>query len=138
MAVKKPETTAASPAGNPNNPAELAAENRAASAEAATAEAAAEGRLPESMALSNPEPATEMESPSGAFIEPDIKAAIPVDHPAIDNNPRAGTSAVQNGGDFNDPQRRHPSDPDFAGQGLDLSVYGSAVAGGSKDEAKDK
>lgn len=94
-------------------------------AEVATARAADENRLPETMAVTNPAPATEMESPSGAFIEPEIKQAIPTDHPAIDNNPRAGTSAVQNGGDFNDPRRVHPSDPGFVGQGLDLSVYGT-------------
>lgn len=98
---------------------------RAASAEAATAKAQDEGRLPQTMAVTNPAPATEMDSASGAFIEAEIKKAIPVEHPAIENNPRAGTSAIQNGGDFNDPVRRHPSDPDFAGQGLDLSVYGT-------------
>jgi len=83
-------------------------------AEDATAKAEAEGRLPETMALTNPAPATEMDGASGAFIEPEIKAA------------REGTSALQNGGDFNDPRGRHPSDPNFAGQGLDLSVYGKA------------
>jgi len=35
------------------------------------------------------------------------------------------TTVVQNGRDFNDPVRRHPSDPDFVGQGLDMSVYGT-------------
>jgi len=103
------------------------AERQVAAAEEATARAEEEGRLPTEMAVTNPAPATEMESPSGAFIEPEIKQAIPVGHPAVDNNPRAGTSAVQNGGDFNDPRRRHPSDPEFAGQGLDLSVYGKAA-----------
>lgn len=98
---------------------------RAASAEAATAKAKDEGRLPQTMAVTNPAPAAEMDAASGAFIEPEVKNAVPVDHPAIENNPRAGTSAIQNGGDFNDPVRRHPSDPDFAGQGLDLSVYGT-------------
>lgn len=93
-------------------------------AEDATQKADEANRLPESMAVTNPAPATEMDSASGAFIEPEIKAAIPVDHPAIENNPREGTSAVQNGGDFNDPRGRHPSDPNFAGQGLDMSVYG--------------
>lgn len=101
---------------------------RAEAAEQATAQAAEEGRLPETMAVTNPAPATEMDSASGAFIEPEIKQAIPVDHPAIENNPRAGTSAIQNGGDFNDPRRRHPSDPEFAGQGLDLSVYGDTAS----------
>lgn len=108
-------------------PEQVAEENRvkrAEAAEAATEKAKDENRLPETMAVTNPAPATEMDSASGAFIEPEIKAAIPVDHPAIENNPRAGMSAIQNGGDFNDPVRRHPSDPDFAGQGLDLSVYG--------------
>ncbi len=110
-------------------PEQVAEENRkkrAEAAEKATATAKKEGRLPESMAVTNPSPATEMDAASGAFIEPEIKRAVPVDHPAIDNNPRAGTSAIQNGGDFNDPRRRHPSDPDFVGQGLDLSVYGDA------------
>lgn len=101
---------------------------QAAAAQAATDKAADAGKLPESMAVTNPAPATEMDTASGAFIEPEIKAAIPVEHPSIENNPRAGTSAIQNGGDFNDPRRRHPSDPDFAGQGLDLSVYGDAVS----------
>ena len=104
---------------------EKAAREAEEQAQAATDRAASENRLPESMAVTNPAPATEMESPSGAFIEPEIKQALPTDHPAIDNNPRAGTSAVQNGGDFNDPRRVHPSDPGFVGQGLDLSVYGT-------------
>ena len=100
---------------------------RVEAAEAATKRAEEEDRLPESMAVTNPAPATEMDSASGAFIEPEIKKAIPVDHPAIENNPRRGTSAVQNGGDFNDPRRRHPSEEGFAGQGLDLSVYGKGA-----------
>lgn len=105
----------------------------AAKAEQATEAAAAAGRLPETMAVTNPPPASEMESLGGGFIEPEIKAAIPTDHPAIDNNPRAGTSAVQNGGDFNDPRRMHPSDPNFLGQGLDLSVYGVGETKKSED-----
>lgn len=125
MAAKKPSTAAAKPADATEQVAEQDAAKRAEAAEAATAQAKEEGRLPETMAVTNPAPATEMESPSGAFIEPEIKEAIPTEHPAVDNNPRAGTSAVQNGGDFNDPRRRHPSDPDFVGQGLDLSVYGT-------------
>jgi len=124
MALKKPATPAADATDNAAKTAEQETAKRVDAAETATAKAKDEGRLPETMAVTNPAPATSMESPSGAFIEPEIKAAIPVDHPAVDNNPRAGTSAVQNGGDFNDPHRRHPSDPDFAGQGLDLSVYG--------------
>lgn len=125
MASKKAATPAAPAAATPEQVAEQEAAKRAEAAEAETAKAAAEGRLPETMVVTNPAPATEMESPSGAFIEPEIKAAIPVEHPAVDNNPRAGTSAVQNGGDFNDPRRRHPGDPEFEGQGLDLSVYGA-------------
>lgn len=132
MAAKKP--AAANAANTTEKVAEQEAAKRADAAEAATARAEEEGRLPETMAVTNPAPATEMESPSGAFIEPEIKKAIPTDHPAIDNNPRAGTSAVQNGGDFNDPRRRHPSDPDFAGQGLDLSVYGSRESDAAKGE----
>jgi hypothetical protein len=40
---------------------------------------------------------------SGAIVEPSIKSAIDVDHPAVDNNPRAGTTVRQNQTDFNDP-----------------------------------
>jgi hypothetical protein len=79
------------------------------------------------MAVTNPAPASTMESPSGAFIEDEIKNSIPVDHPAVDNNPRQGTSAVQNGADFNDPMRRNPADRDFVGQGLDPTPYGDAA-----------
>lgn len=143
--AKKPSTTAAHPSvaapekasATVTDPASLptseptaadqdavVAKQRAENAQRETDKAAEEGRLPESGAVTNPAPATEMESPSGAFIEDEIKAAIPVDHPAIDNNPRQGTSAVQNGGDFNDPRHLDPNDPEFAGQGLDRSVYG--------------
>lgn len=90
-----------------------------------TAEAPAEGQpLPETMAIADPAPATEVDAASGAVVEQEIKDAIPLDHPAVDDNPRKGTTAIQNGGDYNDPRRLHPSDPDFAGQGLDMSVYG--------------
>jgi hypothetical protein len=85
-------------------------------------------QLPETSAIDNPAPATEMESPSGAFIEPEIKQALDVDHPAVDNNPRAGTTAVQNGQDFNDPARRTPQDRDYVGQGLDPTPYGKSAA----------
>jgi hypothetical protein len=124
---KKTATEAESPADAVARSAEKTAERRAKAAEEETAKAEEEGRLPETMAITNPAPATEMDSPSGAFIEPEIKASIPVDHPSIDNNPRQGTSAVSNGADFNDPNRRDPTDPKFAGQGLDLSVYGDAA-----------
>lgn len=116
----------------PEHAAEEKRDERAEAAEQATAKAEHEGRLPETMAVTNPAPATEMDAASGAFIEPEIKKAIPVDHPAIENNPRAGTSAVQNGGDFNDPIRRHPSDPGFTGQGLDMSVYGKPATSEKK------
>lgn len=42
---------------------------------------------------------------SGAFVEPEIKSRIDVDHPAVDNNPRAGTTVNQNRIDFNDPTK---------------------------------
>jgi hypothetical protein len=40
---------------------------------------------------------------SGAVIEADALKEIDVDHPAVDNNPRAGTTVRQNKIDFNDP-----------------------------------
>jgi hypothetical protein len=40
---------------------------------------------------------------SGAVQEPTVTKAIDVDHPAVDNNPRAGTTEAQNRIDFNDP-----------------------------------
>lgn len=104
---------------------ERLADEKVKRAQDATNKVEKENRLPESGAVTNPAPATAADMvPGGAFIEPEIRDAIPVNHPAIDNNPRAGTSAVQNGADFNDPYHRHPSDPDFAGQGIDRSVYG--------------
>lgn len=129
------EQTSSTPAAVQPDPgpaaSERAAEDADAKAKAAaaeTAKAADEGRLPETGAVTNPAPATQMESPSGAFIEQEIKDAIPVDHPAVDNNPRAGTSAVQNGADFNDPFMNDPNSPDFVGQGIDRSVYGGVQA----------
>lgn len=92
-------------------------------AEAETAKAAAENRLPENTAVTNPAPAATMDPASGAFVEPAILEGVPADHPSVENNPRKATSAVQNGQDFNDPIR-DPDDPAFVGQGLDLSVYG--------------
>ncbi len=47
-------------------------------------------------------PATKQEA-SGAVIEPTI-ATLP-DHPAVDANPRAGTTVDQNRADFNDPTK---------------------------------
>lgn len=86
---------------------------------------------PESMAVESPAPATEMTEASGAIVEPEIKKAVPLDHPAVDSNPRAKTTAVQNGADFNDPIRRRPDEPDFAGQGLDPTPYGDAAKKGA-------
>jgi hypothetical protein len=40
---------------------------------------------------------------SGAISEPGATAGIPVEHPAIDNNPRAGVPDVSNRIDLNDP-----------------------------------
>lgn len=82
-----------------------------------------EHRQPANNAVANPAANNRMNPASGAFVEEEVQGA-PVDHPSIENNPREGTSSLQNGGDFNDPFRSHPQDPDFAGQGLDLSVYG--------------
>lgn len=97
-------------------------------AERVTTEAADEGRLPANTAGANPAPSTEMGA-NGVFVEDAMKEAIAksADHPAVENNPRAGTSAIQNGIDWNDPSARDPADPKFAGQGLDLSVYGKAA-----------
>lgn len=122
--TKKTESAAA----KETKAAETEAEKQKQAAEAATAAAEQAGTLPETMAVTNPAPATEVEA-SGAVVEPEIKDAIPLDHPAVDDNPRAGTSAIQNGGDYNDPRALHPSDPDFAGQGLDMSVYGKPASG---------
>lgn len=46
--------------------------------------------------------ASKMEA-SGAFVEDGAKKMIDVDHPAVDNNPRANTTEAQNRVDFNDP-----------------------------------
>jgi hypothetical protein len=50
----------------------------------------------------DPKPATEAEA-SGAIIEPSV--AKLVDHPAVDNNPREGTTEEMNRIDFNDPTK---------------------------------
>lgn len=72
----------------------------------------------------DPAPVTELESPSGAIIEPEVAKAVDVTHEAVDANPRDGTTAEQNAIDWNDAKRAKPQDEDFAGQGLDQSVYG--------------
>lgn len=105
----------------------------------ATEIAEEEGRLPENTAGANPEPGNEMGA-NGVFLEPAMKQAVEnaADHPSVENNPRKATSAVQNGMDFNDPTGRNPADPKFAGQGLDLSVYGAAATGGKNQAERRK
>lgn len=75
--------------------------------------------------VADPAPATVLQDPSGAIVEPQIIDAVDVSHEAIDANPRAGTTARQNAIDLNDAKRANPGDPAFAGQGIDLSVYGT-------------
>ncbi|HEU4986869.1 MAG TPA: hypothetical protein VFT89_07370 [Rhizobiaceae bacterium] len=84
-------------------------------------------KKPEDTGVQNPAPATEMDSASGAMIEPAIKQSVDLGHPAIDDNPREGTSAEQNKRDMNDPQKRKPNDEDYVGQGLDPAPYGKAA-----------
>lgn len=74
--------------------------------------------------VENPAPATEVTEASGAIIEPAITDAIDVTHESVDANPREGTTAKQNAIDWNDAKRAKPEDDDFAGQGVDRSVYG--------------
>jgi hypothetical protein len=45
---------------------------------------------------------------SGAISEPGATAGIPVEHPAIDNNPRAGVPDASNRIDLNDPGKSGP------------------------------
>lgn len=89
----------------------------------------ADVKKPESGAVENPSPATEMTDASGALMEPDIKKGVDVDHPAVESNPRARTTAIQNGTDWNDPRKRKPGDKDFVGQGLDPTPYGRKAEG---------
>lgn len=79
-------------------------------------------------APADPAPATELDNPSGAIIEPEILGAVDLAHESVDANPRAGTTSVQNAVDWNDAKRANPQDDDFAGQGLDTSVYGKGGA----------
>jgi hypothetical protein len=97
-------------------------------AEDETKRAEEQNRLPANSAITNPAPTKRMNPSSGAFVEDEVREAVPADHPSVDSNPRDGTSAVQNGQDFNDPRAISPDDPEFAGQGLDLSVYGGRHA----------
>jgi hypothetical protein len=101
-------------------------ERRVEAAEAETQRAEEEGRTPANTAGANPAPGRTMNPASGAFVEPAVIDAVPAEHPSVENNPRRGTSSVQNGADFNDPHHLDPKDPEFSGEGLDLSVYGAA------------
>lgn len=74
--------------------------------------------------VADPAPASALEDASGAIIEPAITDAVDVAHESVDANPRAGTTATQNGIDWNDPKRVRPDEPDFTGQGIDPAVYG--------------
>lgn len=88
-------------------------------------------------AVADPAPAINLDEASGAIIEPEITTAVDVGHESVDANPRIGTTALQNGIDFNDAKRAAPSDPAFAGQGIDRSVYGRPEAldeDGDEDE----
>jgi len=95
-------------------------EKAAAAGENAASEAAA--------APASPAPATDLENPSGAIMEPALARSVDLSHESVDANPRAGTTAVQNATDWNDAKRAKPQDEDFAGQGLDRSVYGKGKA----------
>lgn len=75
-------------------------------------------------APADPAPATDLNDASGAVVEPEILDAVDLTHASADANPREGTTAAQNQIDWNDPSRITPEDPGFAGEGLDLSVYG--------------
>lgn len=75
----------------------------------------------------DPAPAAAFDEASGAIIEPAITDAVDVTHESVDANPRAGTTAAQNGIDWNDPKRVRPDEPDFTGQGVDRAVYGRAA-----------
>jgi len=50
----------------------------------------------------NIKPATDFEA-SGAMIEEGAKKRVDLGHPAVDDNPREGTTADMNRIDFNDP-----------------------------------
>lgn len=118
----------------------------AAAAEAdrqARAAADGEAKTPNDIAAAKPDavidpaPATEFVQPSGAIIEPEAVAVVDVSHEAIDANPRAHTTALQNALDLNDAKRANPQDVDFAGQGIDLSVYGDRTPASAPSKADD-
>lgn len=86
-------------------------------------------------AIADPAPATTFDDPSGAIVEPAITGGVNLGHEAIDANPRAGTTALQNAIDLNDAKKSNPADPDFAGEGIDMSVYGDRAAMASTGDA---
>ena len=88
-------------------------------------------------AVVDPAAATEFVQPSGAIVEPEAVAAVDVAHEAIDANPRAHTTALQNAMDLNDAKRANPQDVEFAGQGIDLSVYGDRTPASAPAKADD-
>lgn len=94
-------------------------------------EKAVSGEAEVTTGVADPAPATALQDPSGAIVEPQIVDAVDVTHEAIDANPRSGTTARQNAIDLNDAKRANPGDPAFAGQGIDLSVYGTPGTGAS-------
>ena len=86
--------------------------------------AAKKNDKPEADGVADPAPATKLDEASGAIIEPAITDAVDVTHESVDANPREGTTAKQNAADWNDAKRARPDDDEFAGQGIDRSVYG--------------
>lgn len=78
-------------------------------------------------APANPAPAAGLTEASGAVVEPEVLSAVDLGHESADANPREGTTTAQNQIDWNDPKRIRPEDEVFAGQGLDLSVYGKGA-----------
>lgn len=106
----------------------MATTKKAVAAAADVAKTAEEIAADRPNAVADPAAATQLRSPSGAIIEPVIVEAVDVSHESVDANPRLGTSALQNAIDFNDAKRVTPDNPGFAGEGLDLSVYGAQPA----------
>lgn len=69
-------------------------------------------------------------SASGAIMEPEAVSEVPMDHPAVESNPRAGLPAESNQIDFNDPTLDGPE-----AVRRQLEAQGSDAAGKpSKDE----
>ena len=112
-------------AGAASGAAEAAAERDAKAAAGETPLSPADIAASNPAAVADPAPAAAFVEASGAIVEPEILGAVDLTHEAIDANPRANTTAMQNAIDLNDAKRANPHDLDFAGQGIDLSVYGS-------------